>query len=112
MNQVRLSGTLCTHVEVGTSERGAALAKGRLKFNPADDSIPFFCVCEVAEELARFELGAQICISGRLLARGVGARVAVAADRVEPVSLHAPDAKRDIEFFQTMRMHAENAQVK
>jgi hypothetical protein len=112
VNQVRLSGTLCVHVEVGATERGAPIAKGRLKFNPTDDSVPFFCVCEVAHELARFNLGEEIVITGRLVIRGIGNRVAIAADRIEPVTLHTPDARRDIEFFHTMRTHEENSQVK
>lgn len=109
MNQVRLSGTLVTHPELGTSERGCPVAKARLKFHPSDDSIPFFCVAELAQELAGYSAGDQVVISGRLVARGIGNRVAIAADRIEPVTLHTPDAKRDIEFFETMRAHSRNA---
>jgi hypothetical protein len=111
VNTVRLSGTLMD-VQVGSTERGCTLAKARIRFNPADDCLPFFAVGKMGEQLAGFEVGSEILITGRLLARGVGLRVAIAADKVEPVSLHAPDARADIDFFQTMRAHGRNAQVK
>jgi hypothetical protein len=111
-NEVQLSGRLATHPEVGTSERGAQLAKCRLQFNAKDDSIPLFCVSEQADILSRLEIGAQVSIVGRLVIRGVGKRVAVAVDRIETATLQAPDSRAEMDFFETMRRHSQNAQVK
>ena len=105
MNQVRLAGKLCTHVEVGATERGALVAKARLKFNEKDDSIGIFCVSEQADELSKLEIGAEIFIRGE----GKSVRAAIAVDRIEPVSLQTPDARRDIELYSAVRMHSLNA---
>jgi hypothetical protein len=112
VNQIRLAGKLATHPEVGTSERGVQLAKCRLQFNAKDDSIPFFAVSEQADILSKLEMGAQVLIVGRLVIRGVGKRVAVAVDRIETATLQAPDSRAEIDFFEAMRRHSQNAQVK
>jgi hypothetical protein len=113
MNLVKLSGRLSGDVSLGATERGAPMAKSRLKFNLKDDAIPVFAVAEIAEELAQFHEGEEVLITGRLLIRGERRNaIALAVDKVEPIALRAADAKQDIEFFHTMRTHERNAEVK
>jgi hypothetical protein len=111
MNQVRLSGTLCTDVSLGTSERGASIAKARLQFNEKDESIAIFCVCEQADLLSKFRRGEEVFITGRLVIRGESRNAAIAVDKIESVTTHTPDAQQDIEFFRTMRAHGRNARL-
>ena len=112
MNQVRLSGRLCTDVSLGSGVSGCALAKARVRFSEADDSIWIFAVSEIAEELALFQEGEEIFVTGRLVIRGVRMKVAIAADRVESKALNTPDGQRDVEHWRAMRKHSENARAR
>jgi hypothetical protein len=111
LNTVRLSGTLVTHPELGQTESGASIAKARLQFNEKDNPISIFCVSEQADQLSKFQRGEKIFVVGRLVIRGDSRNAAIAADKVEPAVPHAPDARADIEFFQTMRAHGRNARL-
>jgi hypothetical protein len=111
-NHIQLSGKLCTDVFLGAGASGCALAKARVKFSEADDSIWIFCVAEVAEELALFSEGEEIFLSGRLVIRGVQMKVAIAADRVESKALNTADGKSDVERWRAMRKHSENARAR
>jgi hypothetical protein len=112
MNNIRISGVLATHVEVGRTERGINLAKARLRFSDADDSVPVSCVGQQADLLSQLQMGEEVFVSGRLVARGIGRRVAILADRIETATLQAPDLRAEIDFFEAIRRHSQNAQVK
>jgi hypothetical protein len=88
------------------------MAKARIKFSEKDDPVPIFAVSEVADVLARLQEGEQVSISGRLIVRGESKRAAIAVDRIEVATLQAPDLRAEIDFFETIRRHSQNAQVK
>jgi cytochrome c-type biogenesis protein CcmE len=111
MNNIRISGVLATHVEVGRTERGINLAKTRLRYSDADDSVPVSCVGQQADLLSQLQIGEQVFVSGRLVARGVGRRVGILADRIEVANPKMRDAQAEADFFYSMKAHAQNARV-